>query len=221
MTKFSIIITTFGVLEYLKECLRSLQNFEDIEILVGIDGCEKTKSAFEGFQHSKKCRFFYFPVNSGTYNVKNNLIKEAKGETILFFDSDDIALSNLLDRWDSNYDIIRLKFQDFGDKINKIEVAQGVFFIKKQILNQLIGFQPWKCNADAEFRMRVEFNNLKVKEDDVISFMRRKHDKNLTTAKNTAMGSKLRKEYENIINNKVKTKNWSNPKIEIREYYEL
>ena len=69
--------------------------------------------------------------------------------------------------------------------------------------------------------MRVEFNNLKVKEDDVISFMRRKHDKNLTTAKNTAMGSKLRKEYENIINNKVKTKNWSNPKIEIREYYEL
>ena len=32
---------------------------------------------------------------------------------------------------------------------------------------------------------------------------------------------KLRKEYENIINNKVKTKNWSNPKIEIREYYEL
>ena len=167
--------------------------------------------------NNKKIEF----LSAGTYNVKNNLIKEAKGETILFFDSDDIALSNLLDRWDSNYDIIRLKFQDFGDKINKIEVAQGVFFIKKQILNQLIGFQPWKCNADAEFRMRVEFNNLKVKEDDVISFMRRKHDKNLTTAKNTAMGSKLRKEYENIINNKVKTKNWSNPKIEIREYYEL
>ena len=166
--------------------------------------------------NNKKIEF----LSAGTYNVKNNLIKEAKGETILFFDSDDIALSNLLDRWDDKFDIVRLRFKEFVKGCAE-EVAQGAFFIKKETLNQLVGFQPWRCNADAEFRMRAEFNNFKIKEDDVISFMRRKHDKNLTIAKNTAMGSKLRKEYENIINNKVKTKNWISPKIEIREYYEI
>lgn len=218
----SVIIPTYNTPEYLFECINSLYNFENIEVLVGIDGCEKTLNAFKNYKRDKiNLKFFYFSKNVGTYNVKNNLIKETKGDIILFFDSDDVALYNLLDRWDNNYDIVRLKFQDFGDKNNYIEVAQGVFFIKKEALNKLVGFQPWKCNADAEFRLRANFNKLKTKEDNVVSFMRRKHDKNLTITTDTGMNSKLRKEYEKIIESKNKTKSWVNPIIETKEYYEI
>ena len=41
---FSVIITTYDVPELLLECLESFDKFQNIEILVGIDGCENTKN---------------------------------------------------------------------------------------------------------------------------------------------------------------------------------
>jgi hypothetical protein len=69
--------------------------------------------------------------------------------------------------------------------------------------------------------MRSSFNKFKIKEDDLISFKRRRHNKNLTTKKETNMQSELRQEYVKIITNKHKRNDWSNPKIEIKEYYEI
>jgi hypothetical protein len=40
---------------------------------------------------------------------------------------------------------------------------------------------------------------IKIKEDDLISFKRRRHNKNLTTKKETNMQSELRQEYVKII----------------------
>jgi glycosyltransferase involved in cell wall biosynthesis len=218
---FSVIITTYDVPELLLECLESFDKFQNIEILVGIDGCENTKNKLVDLERKKNTRFFYFTENCGTYNVKNNLIKETKSNIILFFDSDDIVCSEIFERYDINYDITKLKFENFGAVTNKIYVAQGVFFIKKNVLEKLVGFQNWICNADIEFTMRSSFNKFKIKEDDLISFKRRRHNKNLTTKKETNMQSELRQEYVKIITNKHKRKDWSNPKIEIKEYYEI
>ena len=129
---FSVIITTYDVPELLLECLESFDKFQNIEILVGIDGCENTKNKLVDLERKKNTRFFYFTENCGTYNVKNNLIKETKSNIILFFDSDDIVCSEIFERYDINYDITKLKFKNFGTATNKIYVAQGVFFINKK-----------------------------------------------------------------------------------------
>lgn len=219
--KFSVIITTYDVPEFLVECLESFNKFENIEILVGIDGCESTKNLVDGLERKKNTRFFYFTENCGTFNVRNNLIKETISDVILFFDSDDIVCSEIFDRYDDEYDITRLKFKDFGGQKNFIEIAQGVFFIKKNVLEELVGFQDWVCNADVEFRLRANFKKYKVKEDKEISFNRRRHTKNLTIKKDTNMKSELRKKYEKIIELKSTLSEWINPEIKNFNYYEL
>lgn len=219
--KFSVIITTFDVPELLVECLESFKPSDEVEILVGIDGCEKTKKLVVDLEKKKYIRFFYFTENCGTYTVRNNLIEKTQSDIILFFDSDDIASPNIFERFNPNYDITRLKFKDFGGIKNNIEVAQGVFFIKKEILNKLVGFQDWMCNADVEFRIRALKQGIKIKQDNVISFNRRKHSKNLTIKPETNMKSELRKSYENILKTKIKSKDWTNPIIKKVDYYEL
>jgi len=220
-SKFSVIITTYNVPEFLIECLSSFDNFENIEILVGIDGCEKTKSIIELYENKKNKRFFYFPENCGTYNVRNNLISESNNDVILFFDSDDISYPNIFERYDNKYDITYLKFEEFGGKKNNTEVAQGVFFINKKTFDTLVGFENWICNADDEFRKRAIYKKIRIKKDNIISFKRRKHDKNLTVMNHTNLNSEIRKTYQNITNTKFRTKNWYNPVVKKYSYNEL
>jgi len=219
--KFSVIISTFGVPEFLIECLKSFNPFNNIEILVGLDGCEKTKNLVVNLEKKDNVRFFYFPINCGTYTVRNNLIGETKSEVILFFDSDDVAKPNIFERFDSNHNITRLKFKNFGGINENTEIAQGVFFIKKESFKKLNGFQDWVCNADIEFRIRATKTKFKIKRDNVVSFNRRLHQKNLTIDSNTNMNSQIRNEYQKIIKTKTKLKDWGNPTIKKVEYYEL
>ena len=37
----------------------------------------------------------------------------------------------------------------------------AVIAIKKDVINQLNGFYPWKCGADTEFAYRLEHNKFK------------------------------------------------------------
>ena len=50
---FSVIITTYDVPELLLECLESFDKFQNIEILVGIDGCENTKNKLVDLERKK------------------------------------------------------------------------------------------------------------------------------------------------------------------------
>lgn len=224
---FSIIITTWNTPEYLDECLKSIysqQGFDDFEILVGIDGCLKTKQLFREYKNKKNLRVFYFSENSGTYITKNNLIKETNGKYVLFFDSDDIMNPEMLHvlNKEKGPEVTRFKFKNFGNKQQgHTELAYGVFLVKKEILNKLVGFQNWICNADLEFLERANFNNINIKTLNNVLFLRRKHDKNLTEAQETNMKSEIRKSYMDYIENCKKTNNWVNPKIEIKEYYEI
>jgi glycosyltransferase involved in cell wall biosynthesis len=220
-TKFSVIITTYNVPEFLIECLSSFNNFENIEILVGIDGCEKTKSIIESHKNKKNIRFFYFPENCGTFNVRNNLISEVNNDVILFFDSDDISYPNIFDRYDSRFDITYLRFHEFGGKKNNTELAKGVFFINKKVFDVMVGFENWICSADDEFQKRAVHKKLRIKKDNMISFKRRKHDKNLTVMNHTNLDSEIRKSYQDITITKLRTKNWYNPEIKNFKYYEL
>ena len=220
-TRFSVIIPTYDTPEFLIECLNSFNKFENIEILVGIDGCEKTKSVIGSLEKQNNVRFFYFTENSGPYNIKNNLIKESKSDVILFFDSDDVVSSDIFRKYDPKYDITRLTFEDFGGKRYNVELSQSVFFIKKIVLEQLSGFESWICNADEEFRKRAFYKNFKIKKDIQISFKRRIHTKNLTIKEGTNMISELRNSYVKKIEEKFKSKNWNNPEIKKLEYYEL
>ena len=114
MPKFSIIVPVYNVEDYISECLLSIMNQteKDFEVIVVNDG-SKDKS----IEIAKK-----YPVkiinqeNQGLSEARNTGVKHAKGEYILFLDSDDYwekdLLKNLKQELKDKPDIIRFQIQE-------------------------------------------------------------------------------------------------------------
>lgn len=94
----SIIVPVYNVEKYLAKCLDSLigQTLNNIEIIL-VDDCSTDESEAIILEYQKKdARVVYLKQkeNQGQGLARNYAIKEAKGEYILFVDSDDfIALT--------------------------------------------------------------------------------------------------------------------------------
>ena len=92
----SIIMSAYQAEETIGYAIKSLltQTYQDIEILVCDDGSDdKTLQVALTWQaKDKRVRVFQSKSNQGTYNIRNDLIAESKGEYITFHDSDDHAL---------------------------------------------------------------------------------------------------------------------------------
>lgn len=92
MTKLSIVIPVYNVERYLEECLKSIinQQYKDYEILLINDGstdysgeiCERYSEVYSNIK-------LFHKDNGGLADTRNFGIRKARGEYILFIDSDD------------------------------------------------------------------------------------------------------------------------------------
>lgn len=226
----SIIIPTYGTPEYLKDCITSVRNQKvsfKYEILLGVDNCKETLQHLKiNKDFYKGIKIYFFKKNVGPFVVKNSLINVVKNDNILFFDSDDIMTENMLFNFykEIKYvDFIRFNYLNFSDNINKTLNqdlrADTVIGTKKNVLDKIIGFQPWLCAADTELYERLIFNNMIQKTIEGISFYRRVHHKNLTIKKETNHKSEIRKKYISILNENKIQNNWPNPERRVTEDY--
>ena len=212
--QISIIIPTFNNEKFLQECLNSvIESVKNMncEILVGVDFCEQTKEYIKKNKFDNRIKFYYFHKNSGPYIVKNTLVKEAKSEIILFFDSDDIMKEEMINEIYSkmkHFDFIKPMFSEFQDgkhfstvtKTNKY--GEGVFSIKKSLFLQMNGFEPWRCAADSDFMGRLYKNNKKFTYTNSVVFYRRVHSSSLTQSPETSLWSKMRANYSKMSKSK-------------------
>lgn len=224
----SIVITTYNAPKFLHECIKSIyaQSYKNYEIIIGIDGCKETLNCvLSNNEFYKKCKVFYFKQNNGPYITKNNLLKEVFNEDLLFFDSDDIMEKDMLLECAielQSGNLLRTQFNEFNNPNgDRVEHAQGSIAIKRRVLNMLLGWQNWRCNADVEFLERASYWGIKYKLMDKITFRRRIHENNLTESKDLGMGSKVRNEYEKIIVDKRKNNDWANPIILKADYEQV
>ena len=208
--ELSVIIPTFNNVEYIDECINSIMESSkkfSVEILVGIDGCQKTLNYIIQKKYLEFIRFYYFNSNNGPYDIKNTLSKIANSDKLVFFDSDDImgdtTINEILNNL-NNYDLIKLKYQnsDNGKIDIKPKFGEGVFAIKKSLFLNMNGFEPWFVAADSDFMARFYKNNNKIYYTKNISFIRRLHSESLTHRKDTGMSSSLRGNYFKISKNK-------------------
>ncbi len=98
--KFSIIVPIYNVEEYLEECLNSVMSdeYNNYEVVLINDGssdrsaeiCKKYTEAYPGIIR------LINKENEGLCIARNIGIKEAKGEYIIFLDSDDFWERNIL-----------------------------------------------------------------------------------------------------------------------------
>lgn len=206
----SICIPTFNNTKYLKDCLDSVylsgENFE-YEVLIGIDGCENTLEYIKTLKLNENTKIFYFSENHGPYVVKNTLAKISQSDNLIFFDSDDIMMPNLIKKTAESlksFDLIKYRMTNFSLVNNEIKEkkttawGEGVFGIKKSIFLNFNGFEPWKVAADSDFMGRMYKNRLKVEMNGEVLIYRRLHSEGLTSRKDTGFGSKLRNDYARI-----------------------
>lgn len=89
---FSIIVPVYNVEKYLVECLESLKNqtSKNYEVILINDGStDNSKEICEKYAINNKNFTMYSKKNGGLSDARNYGIKRAKGEYVLFVDSDD------------------------------------------------------------------------------------------------------------------------------------
>lgn len=98
--RFSIVVPIYNVEKYLKECLDSVvgQTFPDFECIMVNDGSTDNSEKIAKQYADGDCRFsVYTQENQGLSGARNTGIRYAKGEYIVFLDSDDFIKLNALE----------------------------------------------------------------------------------------------------------------------------
>src|SRR5574344_584945 len=132
MPKVSIIVPVYNVEKHIEKCLQSLvnQTMNDIEIIIVNDGTidnseEIINKYIEKYSDIIK---YYKKENTGLSDTRYYAVTKAKGQYIMFVESDDyidtMLLENLEDYMKRNVDLIKFKINIVNENkeiINKIE----------------------------------------------------------------------------------------------------
>jgi len=122
MPQFSIIIPCFQQAKYLEECIGSLieQSYSDFEILLVDDGSpDNTKEVAQSISKKENRLQYLYKQNGGLSSARNYGIQHAKGEYLVFLDSDDTLkpnfLQNIYNELSSGADIAITGYSYFND----------------------------------------------------------------------------------------------------------
>lgn len=213
--KISVIIPAYEAHEFIEQCLDSIveQTYfknNDYEILLGIDGCEKTLQKVEQIKYKyPKLRVLWCKENKGCYIMTNTLIQQVKYDYIQKFDSDDWMKKDMVEemvRGMEKNDVVAVFPFSFAWRRGKVIgtlPACNMPLIKKLMYNKLGGYCAWECSADSEFGFRLK-RNFTTKQLKQPLFYRRKHPNSLTAK--FRKNSPKRKGYRDIIEQMSKDK---------------
>lgn len=212
--KISIIVSAYAAADYLKECLSSINNqtyfedFNDYEILVGIDGCPSTLAEVSKFKDTiRNLKVIWFPVNSGPYLVFNTLVSLSKFQAISIFGADDIMEENFIEH---NLSLLKNKSCVFAMGCNfthphkeekqKTYNPDGVIIFNKSNFVSINGFEPWRCGADSDLKNRFQIFGLTLINANTATYLRRLHKDSLTASDNIyGFGGEYRKKVQKIV----------------------
>ena len=127
---FSVILPIYNVEKYLSECVDSIlkQSFKDYELILVDDGSKDGSPAIcdEYAKKDERIKVIHKP-NGGLSDARNVGTAEAKGEYIIYIDSDDFITSDdfLKDIHEkavaTQSDIVLYKFSKFFDDTKKLD----------------------------------------------------------------------------------------------------
>lgn len=148
MPKISIIVPCYNVEKYLKKCLDSLvnQTYQDIEIIMVDDGSPDRSGIICDEYAAKDDRIkVIHKLNGGVGAARNDGLKIASGDWVIFCDSDDWLEADALEKLVETGETIGadVVFGDvnrvFGDKIVPIPFYEHEFVIDdRENLDKLI-----------------------------------------------------------------------------------
>ena len=171
---FSIVVPVYKAEKYLEGCVDSLvnQTEKNIEIILVDDGSPDSCPAIcDRYAEQYKNIFVIHKSNSGPSDARNAALKIAKGDYIMFVDSDDYidpdACERMLPFTKKGFDIIATDGIPEGENISLVhrgvennKVYDGEEFLKKSVMNGNIPMVVWLHLYRREFLVS---NNLVFK----------------------------------------------------------
>lgn len=132
--QYSIIIPIYNAEATLHRCLDSLvgQQFSDYELLLINDGSTDDSDAIcREYANTYSCVRYFAKENGGVSSARNLGLEQAKGEYILFVDSDDYVADNYFAAIsaavkDTSPDLLLFGYCNLGDK--SAEWSTGEFY---------------------------------------------------------------------------------------------
>jgi glycosyltransferase involved in cell wall biosynthesis len=133
----SFICPTYNRASFLQACVEPVVNLVDVEfefLIVDDSSTDSTRDVVERFQiqyGAEKIRFFCFEKNSGAQVARNLGISEARGDFLMFVDSDDVVVPDGV-------------FQVLEHLQNRPELdyAYGQVLMTDEALHPLLGKSP-------------------------------------------------------------------------------
>ena len=122
--KISVIVPVYNVEKWLNMCVDSIlaQSYKNLEVILVNDGStDKSKDICDSYSKKDNRVRVLNIKNSGQSVARNNGLKKATGDYILFVDSDDyISDNNIFKKFvkileESNYDFIYTSYCRFED----------------------------------------------------------------------------------------------------------
>ena len=143
--KVSIILPTYNVEKYLKQCLDSIakQTYKNIEVIIIIDGA--TDNSYEIAKQfcCQDVRFnVYWQENAGSGSARNHGLEKATGEIIMFVDPDDWCLPEYVEKMvslqqEKDYDLVTAgETSVFFDSNNQIKKTIPYSYTMKEIIGE-------------------------------------------------------------------------------------
>lgn len=123
MPKFSIIIPVYNVEKYIDGCLKSVMNqsYKDYEVIVVNDGTKDNSMDIVKNYDVKVIE----QKNQGLSAARNTGVKHAKGDYLIFLDSDDSWNENLLEEISkslkNNPDVVRFQIQETYEDSDEVK----------------------------------------------------------------------------------------------------
>ena len=188
----SIIIPCKNGSNYLSEALEGIKAQEmNTEVIVVDDGSSDNTSQIA---REYGCRVIRNEQSKGPVKAKNDALKIAQGEFILFHDHDDImtngALQRLYDEFEEDISAVQAKVKDFlspdcSDKNTAVKpeayygLFTGAILIKKEVFDIIGDFDESVTAGEIiDWQGKMQKNNLKIKKIDFVSTNRRLHSTN-------------------------------------------
>ena len=132
MPKFSIIMPGYNVEDYIERAVNSVlnQTEKDFELIIVNDGStDNTKKICDEFK-DKKIKIVH-KKNGGLSDARNEGVKKATGEYLIFIDSDDYWDKDLLKEinksLDNDPDLVRFQIREVTDKNEKTDYKEKTF----------------------------------------------------------------------------------------------
>lgn len=169
--KVSVIIPVHNQEELIVRCLDSIPKRNDTEIIVVNDGSTDNtlNSLFEYRKKYPKLKIISYKVNHGVSYARNKGIEKAKGEYIIFIDSDDYIYSLVFnDIVDKDLELVDIVFYNMIDnqgneyKVDKCRVMNrvGAFkFVKRDFIGNTRFKVGLQVGEDSLFHEKLVFKN--------------------------------------------------------------